>query len=272
MKPITRTEFNLLREILSERFGIELKEEKRALVESRLGKVLQARGMDSLSEYLEVVLQDTSGELERELAEKLTTNHTYFLREEEHFHFFSNTVLPWLSGTVRDRDLRIWSAGCSSGEEAYTLAMVMADFFNYSWGEWNTKLLATDISTAILEKATTAINPEESLEKMPNRWKKLYFNRLNNGTVQVGERIRDELIFRHLNLNEPRFPFKRKFHVIFCRNVMIYFNMQMKQELIRKFYQWTEPGGYLFIGHSESLGRNTMGYQYIKPSIYRKEP
>ncbi|NLO38327.1 MAG: protein-glutamate O-methyltransferase CheR [Ruminiclostridium sp.] len=272
MKPITRTEFNLLREILSERFGIELKEEKRALVESRLGKVLQARGMDSLSEYLEVVLQDTSGELERELAEKLTTNHTYFLREEEHFHFFSNTVLPWLSGTVRDRDLRIWSAGCSSGEEAYTLAMVMADFFNYSWGEWNTKLLATDISTAILEKATTAIYPEESLEKMPNRWKKLYFNRLNNGTVQVGERIRDELIFRHLNLNEPRFPFKRKFHVIFCRNVMIYFNMQMKQELIRKFYQWTEPGGYLFIGHSESLGRNTMGYQYIKPSIYRKEP
>ena len=272
MEPITNLEFKLLKTIFSERFGIELKEEKKALVESRLGKVLHTRGMSNLSEYLEAVLKDNSGMLEQEMVEKLTTNHTFFMREAEHFNYLKEVVLPYLSNTVRDKDLRIWSAGCSSGEEPYTIAMVLSDFFNYSWDQWNTKILATDISPAVLEKAVIGLYPEESVDDLPGRWKKLYFSKGNNGKIQVCDRIREEIIFRHLNLHEPTFRFKRKFHVIFCRNVMIYFNTQMKQELIQKFYDWTEPGGYLFIGHSESLGRNTMGFEYIRPSIYRKEP
>lgn len=100
----------------------------------------------------------------------------------------------------------------------------------------------------------------------------VYFAKINESDVQISQKIRYEVYFRHLNLNQWAFPFKRKFHVIFCRNVMIYFSAQMKQELIQKFYEWTEPGGYLFIGHSESLGRDTMGYEYIRPSVYRKEP
>lgn len=272
MEPITRDEFSLLKKIFSERYGIELKDQKKTLVESRLSKVLQTRGMTSLSEYLEALFQDKSGAIEQEMVEKLTTNHTFFLREEDHFIYLKEHVLPYLANTVKDKDLRIWSAGCSSGEEAYTLVMFLADFFNYSWDQWNTKILATDISSAVLAKAVNGIYPEESIWNLPSKWRKLYFTRINEEEVQICQKIRDEVYFRHLNLHEPVFPFKRKFHVIFCRNVMIYFNTQMKQELIRKFYQWTEPGGYLFIGHSESLGRDTMGYEYIRPSIYRKEP
>lgn len=271
MDPISGTEFKLLKTIFNERYGIELKEEKKALVESRLGKVLQAKGMNNLSEYLEAVFQDISGTLEQELVEKLTTNHTFFMREQEHFLFFRDTVLPYLSGSVRDRDLRIWSAGCSSGEEAYTIAMVLADYFHYSQEQWNTKMLATDISSVVLEKAADGLYPAESIANLPARWKKIYFQKAGNDRVQICDKIRDEVIFRHLNLHDPIFRFKRKFHVIFCRNVMIYFSTQMKRELIHKFYDWTEPGGYLFIGHSESLGRDAAGYKYIKPSIYRKE-
>lgn len=271
MKPIAGAEFKQLKAIFSERYGIELKEQKKTLVESRLGKVLQAKGMNNLSEYLEAVLQDSTGALEQELVEKLTTNHTFFMRETEHFLYLRDTVLPYLSGSVRDKDLRIWSAGCSSGEEAYTIAMVLADFFYYSQEQWNTKILATDISAAVLEKAANGLYPSESIENLPAKWKKLYFRKADHERVQICDKIRDEVIFRHLNLHDPIFRFKRKFHVIFCRNVMIYFSAPMKRELIQKFYDWTEPGGYLFIGHSESLGRDAAGYKYIKPSIYRKE-
>jgi chemotaxis protein methyltransferase CheR len=271
MDAITNAEFNQLKAIFGERFGIELKDEKRSLVESRLSKVLQKRGLNKLSEYLDAALRDKSGVIVQEMVEKLTTNHTFFMREADHFHYLREVVLPELSDRVRDRDLRIWSAGCSSGEEAYTLAMTLADFFSYSWDQWNTKILATDISAAVLEKAVSGFYPEEGMENLPEKWKKLYFLKANNGNIQVCDRIRNEVIFRNLNLHEPVFQFKRKFHVIFCRNVMIYFSAQMKQELIQKFSQWIEPGGYLFIGHSESLGRNVSGFAYIRPSIYRKE-
>ncbi len=272
MEPITKTEFNLLKNIFSERYGIALKEEKKTLIESRLSNVLQARGMKNLSEYLEALFQDKSGTIEQEMVVKLTTNHTFFLREEDHFIFLRDHVLPYLASSVKDRDLRIWSAGCSTGEEAYTLVMILADFFNYSWDQWNTKILATDISSAVLEKAVNGVYPDESTWNLPAKWRKLYFTKAGEGEVQICQKIRDEVYFRHLNLNQRVFPFKRKFHVIFCRNVMIYFSAQMKQELIQKFYDWIEPGGYLFIGHSESLGRDTMGFRYIRPSIYRKEP
>lgn len=271
MIQITWQEFNTLKTLLNDRYGIELKDQKKTLVESRLAKVLTERRMDTFSQYLEAVLQDRSGMLEQELVEKLTTNHTFFMREEEHFIYLRDTVLPYLSGAVRDKDLRIWSAGCSSGEESFTIAMVLADYFNYEWDAWNTKILATDISNGVLDKAIKGIYPEESIQNLPGRWKKLYFSKPRQGEVEICERIKNEVIFRSFNLNQKDFPFKKKFHVIFCRNVMIYFDRTMKQELIQKFYEYTEPGGYLFIGHSESLGRDMMGYRYIKPSIYRKE-
>jgi chemotaxis protein methyltransferase CheR len=271
VEPITKQEFARLKTIMDERFGIEIKDGKITLVESRLSKTLAERGMSRLGQYLDAVMRDRTGALEQELAQKLTTNHTYFMREPEHFRFFQETVLPWLVGTVRDGDLRTWSAGCSSGEEPYTLAMCMADFFNLRSESWNTKILATDISAAVLERAVEAIYPVESLQNIPDRWKKLYFESLDSERVRVGAKIREEVIFRHLNLIEQVFPFKRKFHLILCRNVMIYFDTPMKNRLIKKFYDATEPGGYLFIGHSESLGRDTCGYKYIKPSIYRKE-
>lgn len=257
---------------MNDRFGIEIKEGKITLVESRLARTIADKGMKNLSQYLEAVLKDKTGVLEQEIAEKLTTNHTYFMREPEHFSYFQETILPYLSDMVKDRDIRTWSAGCSSGEEAYTMAMLMSDYFGYDGCNWNTKILATDISTGVLKKACAGCYPKESIQDLPEKWKKTYFTKLDEHNVQISEKIQGEVIFRHLNLSEPQFPFKRKFHVIFCRNVMIYFDAQMKAQLIKKFYNCTEPGGYLFIGHSESLGKETFGYKYVKPTIYRKEP
>lgn len=271
MKPVTKNEFNELKSIMFEKFGIELKEGKTALVETRLSKVIEQRGLSNLSEYISLVLSDKTGEIEQELAVKLTTNHTFFMREEDHFEYLAKTVLPFWMSKLRDKDLRIWSAGCSSGEEPYTLAMIISDVLGFDKNNWDSKILATDLSTAVLEKAIKGIYEEEALERMPKAWKKRFFNSISNSRYEIKDELKEEVIFRHFNLKEDSYPFRRKFHCIFCRNVMIYFNDDMKNHIISRFYHNTEYGGYLFIGHSETLGKNTHGFTYIRPSVYRKE-
>jgi chemotaxis protein methyltransferase CheR len=191
------------------------------------------------------------------------------MREPEHFKFFNTRVLPYLSATVVDKDLRIWSAGCSSGEEPYTLAMLLMDYFREQ--NWDTRVLATDISTKVLEAAVKGVYSNDKIEAIPNMWKVNYFKKVDGSKSIIDDKVKNNVIFRKLNLVESNFPFKRKFHVIFCRNVMIYFDNNTKDQLVNKFYDLTEPGGYLFIGHSESLNRGTTKYRFVAPAIYRKE-
>jgi len=267
---ITDKEFELIAAFIKKNYGISLKHEKKALVLGRLQQVVMQLGFQTFTEYYKYVVSDTTGQASTVLINHMSTNHTYFMRESEHFDYFKQVALPQISDTIRDKDFRIWCAGCSTGEEAYTLAMILEDFFPQQLMNWDKKLLATDISTKALEKAIKGVYSNEALSTMPAAWKAKYMKRLNDRESAFTDSIKKEIIFRKYNLMSPIMPFKKKFHTIFCRNVMIYFDSETKQRLIQQFYDLTEPGGYLFIGHSESLERNQLGYQYVKPSVYRK--
>jgi len=268
---ITDKEFEQLTRYINENYGICLKEEKRALVMGRLFNVLVQNNFRNFTEYFKYVVSDKTGKAADALIEKITTNHTFFMREADHFYFFRDKVLPYLAKTVKDKDLRIWSAGCSTGEEPYTLAMIMDEFFGNEKVWWDTKILATDISGKVLNIAKEGIYSNERIATLPAGWKLKFFRKIDEEKSVLVDRIRNEVIYRKFNLMEEVFPFKRKFHVIFCRNVMIYFDARSRKQLVKKFYDMTERGGYLFIGHSESLSLDETRYKYVRPAVYRKE-
>ncbi|MDF2634058.1 MAG: chemotaxis protein CheR [Pelosinus sp.] len=270
MIEITPQEFKKLTEYMYVNYGINLSRKKN-LIEGRLSSILVEKGFTNFTDYLKYIFADKTKTEITILISKLTTNHTFFLREIEHFEFFRNKVLPHLKATVRQKDIRIWSAGCSTGEEPYTMAMIMADYFGSERSAWDTKILATDISVRALAAAEEGVFSAELLNGIPKYWRNMYFRKINEGYYQITKELKQEIIFRIFNLMDDLFPFKRKFHVIFCRNVMIYFDHVTKMRLIQKFYEFTEPGGYLFIGHSESISRHETQYQYIMPAVYRKE-
>jgi chemotaxis protein methyltransferase CheR len=167
--------------------------------------------------------------------------------------------------------LRVWSAGCSTGEEPSTIAMIIDEHFQEEKVLWNTKILATDISGKVLEIARKGRYSNENVSALPGIWILNYFNKADTENSILTEKIRNDIVYRKFNLMEEVFPFKNKFHVIFCRNVMIYFDNKTKINLVNKLYELTEQGGYLFIGHSEALNRGETRYQYVMPAVYRKE-
>lgn len=270
MNRITDKEFRQLADYIHSNFGIYLKTEKKALLLARLNNILAEKNFRSFSEYYDYIVNDKSGEAIATLTNKITTNHTYFMREADHFDYFKSTVLPYLKDTVKNKDLRIWSAGCSTGEEAYTLTMIMEDFFGQEKQYWDTRILATDISDKVLNIAKSGVYNKEKIASLPSLWIKKYFVKHDNNNYILKDNIKNEVILRKLNLMDDRYPFKKRFHTIFCRNVMIYFDNKTRYGLINKFYDFIEPGGYLFIGHSESLNREETKFKYVMPAIYRK--
>lgn len=263
-------EFRKLSAYIKKEYGINLKDEKRTLVSGRLQNVLVQSGLTNFSDYFDYVVNDKTGVAAGIMINKISTNHTFFMREEDHFYYLRDHILPHLAHTIKDRDLRIWSAGCSSGEEAYTLAMLIDDYFGADQLLWDTKILATDISTEVLTSAQKGIYSVDRLQNVPNQWKMKYFRSNGNDKVEVSEGLKNEIVFRKFNLMEEVFPFKKKFHVIFCRNVMIYFDNQTRYKLVNQFYNQLENGGYLFVGHSESIVRDGTKFKYIRPAVYRK--
>lgn len=271
MGTITDREFADLVEYIRRNYGINLAQ-KRSLVLGRLYNYIAQSGFDNFSEYFEYVVGDPTGKAGTVLVNKLTTNHTYFMREPLHFEFLERVALPqFAKALTAERDLRVWSAGCSTGEEPYTLAMVIDSFFGPEKSSWDTKILATDISTASLDLARKAVYSGSQLDGLPGGWRLRYFSKLDAEHSVVRDGIRREVIFRRFNLMNGVFPFKKKFHLIFCRNVMIYFDAEVKRELVNRFYNSLEPGGYLLIGHSESISRHESRFGFVAPAIYKKE-
>ncbi|WP_458863334.1 CheR family methyltransferase [Acidaminobacterium chupaoyuni] len=264
---ITDREFRDLISFVYKMYGIDLTK-KRGLIEGRLSNTLKAKNMTTFSEYMNFLFSDRSGEEMHTFLNKITTNYSYFARETDHFDFLMQTALPFLENR-RSKDLRIWSAGCSSGQEPYNIAMAIDQYFGSRKAGWDTTILATDISTNVLSKAKEAIYPASNLEGLPPQWKKKYFSLLPNGDFQVLPSIKKEVVFRTFNLMDP-FVYKKPFDIIFCRNVMIYFDAATTQKLIDKFYRATAPGGYLFIGHSESIDKRTSDYVCLKTAVYQK--
>ncbi|QSX07169.1 protein-glutamate O-methyltransferase CheR [Sedimentibacter sp. zth1] len=269
MITITDSEFIELVTFMKKNYGINL-EKKRQLIEGRMCNLLEKKGMKSFGEYITVIKRNNVEEITT-LINKLTTNHTFFYREDNHYKFLKEIVLPEQEKNNRTKILNIWSAGCSSGEEPFTTAMALDDYFGIKKAQWNTKILATDISQNVLNKAKKAIYQEDSIKGLPPTWKTKYLNKTEDGKYQIAVNIKKQVQFGVFNLMNPMPSiYKNKYHVIFCRNVMIYFDQKTKNDLINRFYEAIQPGGYLFIGHSETVQREKSKFKYICPAIYQK--
>lgn len=266
---INDKEFILLTDYLRDNYGINLTK-KRTLIESRLNNHILKKGFSCYKDFINHALKDKTGKEISDIVNILTTNFSYFMREWEHFRFLKEQALPEVMPNIRSKDLRIWSAGCSTGQEPYTLAMLMSDYLGEEKALWDSKVLATDISLKALNIAKEGTYNDEAINSIPVSWKFTYFKKQAENNWMINDEMKNEVIFRRFNLMEDMFPFKKKFHVIFCRNVMIYFNDTTKRELIKKFYNALDNGGYLFIGQSESINRNETEFTYVKPSIYKK--
>lgn len=264
---ITDAEFQDLAELVYHQFGIHLTDKKKALVRGRLNKVLKMRGLRTFGDYLRLVRSDSSGMVLVELIDRISTNHTFFFREADHFTFFQEQAL---SGVAIHDELRIWCAGCATGEEAYTLAMLCDDWRRKTGHLGPIKILATDISVTALEHALAGVYNDERIRLVPQTLKDRYFRALGPDRWSIVPELKSMVVFRRLNFMDEAFPFRNLFHAIFCRNVMIYFDRDTKMALVRRLTRHLIPGHYFFIGHSETLGRETLDLDYVKPSVYRK--
>ncbi len=274
MVPITEKEFKQISSLLYKNFGINLTDKKQTLVRGRLNKLIRTKGYGNFTNYYKAINEDKSGMLQIELADKLSTNHSYFFRENEHFKYLTINTLPEIerSNVLKNpSELRIWCAGCAGGEEPYTLAILLKEYFGNKLIDTKPVILATDISTSALSTAKSGIYSEDKLKSMPAKYLDRYFNKIDNGKYSVKSSLRNLILFKRLNLMRDTFPFKNKFNIIFCRNVMIYFDKETRETLISKYYINIIDNGILFIGHSETIGRNSSQFKYIIPAVYRKK-
>lgn len=266
-------EFHDVAHLMYERFGIHLSEQKRTLIAGRLSKRVRNLGLSSIGSYLARVRADETGAELTELVDRITTNHSFFYREKDHFEFLSSEVLPAIKARRAQEagfSLRIWSAGCATGEEPYTLAMVMREFLGASASMTDWAVLATDLSLSALREAMSAVYAGNRVRELPAAWRNAYFEQRGEDEWAVKDDLRRAVLFKRLNLMDERYPFKGLFDVVFCRNVMIYFDPPVRKALVDRIFRYVKPGGYLFVGHSESLPRDSCPFNYVRPAIYRK--
>ncbi len=264
----TSSDFNFIRELVLDKTGIALSEGKSDMVYSRLTRRLRVLNLRQFAEYLSLLKNDDEGELVH-FVNAITTNLTSFYRENHHFEFLRNTLLPKLLKSKSDRRLRVWSAGCSTGEEPYSLAMVIREAIAKS-NNWDIKILATDLDSNVVNKAANGIYLENKITGISDKRLKRFFQiNSNSDEVKVKPEIRDLITFKQLNLMHE-WPFKGPFDFIFCRNVVIYFNKDTQRELFERYANYTASDGYLFIGHSESLFKVCDRYKPLGNTIYQK--
>ncbi len=255
--------------------GIRLADKKISLVKARIAKRIRALNLKNEKEYLDYISSSAHQEELVQLIDVISTNVTHFFRENGHFEFLKSEFSKWIAGG--QKRFRIWSAGCSSGQEPYTIAMVLLDTLNTSKVHAmgiDLKILATDISTQILQKAKAGVYPENKMGEIPPRFKNLFFNveRSHGEKVYtVKNNIKSIIKFGRLNLSKTPFPMKGPMDIIFCRNTMIYFDNSVRSRLVSDFYRLLKPDGYLMVGHSESLTGFNTNLIAIRPSVYIKK-
>jgi chemotaxis protein methyltransferase CheR len=272
---LSETDFLRFQRLIEKEAGIHLGTEKKALLVGRLTRRLRELGIATLRSYYKHVLADP-GELTFML-DCVSTNETHFFREPGHFEFLSQTVFPWWEQLAkageRDRHIRVWSAGCSTGEEPYSLAMTLLDHFPPSAG-WHIDILATDLSTRVLKGAREGQWSIEKAREISPRCLKAYMLKGisgQQGRMKAGPEIRQLIRFERLNLLEPSsYPKSKVFDLIFCRNVLIYFQPETKRAVIQRLLTHLSPDGYLFVGHSESLNHITDAVRSVIPTVYTR--
>jgi len=275
---LSTKQFKILSRIIQEQFGIQMPPEKKVMLESRLRKRLKALDMHDFKTYFDYLFSDEGQSVELiHMIDVVTTNKTDFFREAEHFEFLTQSALPDLilhHGTGVRRQLTVWSAGCSTGEEPYTLCMVLSEFAKHYPGiDFDFFILATDLSTQVLDRASRAIYRMDQVEEIPLALKKQYLLRSKNrqeALVRIVPALRNRVRFRRLNFMDEDFQMREPMDIIFFRNVMIYFDKPTQQRLIRKFHDLLVPGGFLFLGHSESISGYSSPFVQVAPSVYRR--
>lgn len=269
------SEFEFIRKLVYQRSRICLDAGKREMVSARLGKRLRATNRTSVGDYCQLL---QSGDADEELAhliDAISTNHTFFFRENAHFDFVRAQLVPEMKkrrATERWPRFLAWSAACSSGEEPYSLAISLHESLGHEW-DWH--IQCTDISHRILARAQAGVYAEDVVQKMPAPVVRSYFQEgigPQEGNYRVRAELRSRLSFHQLNLLEGDSPLNERFHVIFCRNVMIYFDRPTQEELVNRLTRRLVPGGYLLVGHSESLTAINHTLQPVQPAVYRRPP
>ena len=273
---MTDREFSHLSQYIHSQYGIKLPPAKKIMLESRLQKRLRTLEMSNFKEYIDYTLDSKQGHSELiRMMDLVTTNKTDFFREPGHFEFLVQNVLPELSERFQSgirKPLRLWSAGCSSGEEPYTLTMVLSEY-KEKVGAYFFSILATDLSTQVLEKGEKGIYDEEKVAPVPLAMKKKYLLKSkdsNKGLVRISPRLRGLVTFKRLNFMDEHYSISDVMDIIFLRNVIIYFDKQTQSGIINNLCKHLRSGGYLFIGHSETLFNMDLPVKQIVPTIYRR--
>jgi chemotaxis protein methyltransferase CheR len=272
-KELSDLEFNKLSRFIYSNYGIKMPYAKKSMLQARLQNRLRETKMDSFKEYCNYVFSNRKDDSEIvHMIDVVSTNKTDFFRESAHFDFMHSVVLPEFYEKSGGETMNIWSSACSSGEEVYTIAITVSEFlagrnfFNYS-------VLGTDISSRVLQKAKEGVYNEERVSSVDLSIKKKYFLRSKqreNPLVKVVKELREKTNYQRLNLMDPAYNIQKKFDVIFCRNVLIYFDREIQESVINKLCTHLKPNGYFFLGHSESITGINVPLKQIKPTIFRK--
>jgi len=264
-------DFARLSDFIYSRYGIKMPEAKHIMLQSRLQKRLRALEIPTFAEYVDFVFSNEGSDEIVHMMDVVSTNKTDFFRESQHFDFLTQTVLPELYETNHQSSIKVWSAGCSSGEEPYTLAMVISEYTSQHHG-CDFSILGSDLSTIVLGKAVSAVYPEDRVDIIPLALKKKYLLRSKDRThptVRIVPELRAKTSFMRLNFMDDSYSAPNNFDIIFCRNVLIYFDRQTQEKVINKLCRHLRPGGYFFLGHSESVTGIDVPLKQIKPTVFK---
>ena len=271
---MTNSEFNKLSSFILNNYGIKLPIAKKTMLEGRLQKRLRALNSHSFKDYCEYVFSKEGKQMEvPHMIDVVTTNKTDFFREAVHFDFLADTILPkYLKDNSSSKPFKVWSAGCSTGEEPYTLAMVLNEF-SEKFSNFDYNIFATDISGKALNAAITAVYSQEKVSPVPYTFKKKYLLKSKDEqkkTVRIIPALRAKVNFDRFNFLDGQVNYAQNFNVIFCRNVLIYFDRPTQEKVILNLCSKLEPGGYLFLGHSESISNMNLPLVQIHPTTFKK--
>lgn len=274
VKELTDAEFKTISSYIEKNVGIKLPPVKRLMIQSRLFGRLKILKMKNFKEYIDHVFSSDDGVELTHMIDTLTTNLTHFFRESDHFDYMTNNTLPEFVSQGK-KNVEIWSAGCSTGEEPYTISIVMQEFMRKNPNKFASySILATDISTKVLTKAANGVYPIQTIENITLDMKRRYFlkgkNQSENPLVKVKKELSDNITFHQLNFMDENFKFRKEMDIIFCRNVLIYFDKPTQKAVIEKFLRYLPVGGYLFLGHSETIFGMDLPLKTVFPMVFTK--
>ena len=267
MIKLTPKEFGQVVDYIYKKYGIDLTK-KQFLIESKLNMELEKRGISNFAEFWRKLQSDFTGELSQMLIDQLTTNYTYFYREEKHFNYLRDKIVPKWNQSGEPVHY-VLCAGSATGQEIYTVAMQLLDCQRMGILKGDFRVHGVDISQRSLDTAKKGVYPLADGERLPKLWMQSYCHQLENGSLEIRSCVKEKVQFFKANLSKP-LPYLQKFHLVFCRNVMIYFDVESRKKLLENLETVMHPGGYLIIGHAETIQGKTEKLKYIEPTIYER--